>query len=138
MSYPLLRNLLILIFTFFLLLQPHPALAGEIAPFSGFTAPNLQGGCADDTISTALGCIPFSTEGFIRTIMPLVLGLAGAAALILLLYGFFLLATSAGIPDKVKAGQEVITSAVGGLIFIIFSVILLNLLGVQILNIPGF
>ena len=42
-----------------------------------------------------------------------------------------------GIPDKVKAGQEIITSAVGGLLFIIFAVVMMNLIGVKILNIPG-
>lgn len=98
---------------------------------------NLQGDCADGEINTAIGCIPVKPAGFFAAIIPLALGLGGALALLLMLYGFFILTTSAGIPDKVKAGQEIITSAVGGLIFIIFSVILLNLIGIKILGIPG-
>jgi hypothetical protein len=36
------------------------------------------------------------------------------------------------------AGKQAITAALIGLLFIIFSVIILNLIGVQILGIPGF
>ena len=101
-------------------------------------AARIRGNCAEDQVSTALGCISFDASGgFLNSILPLAIGLGGAMALLLMLYGFFILSTSAGIPDKVKAGQEIITSAVGGLLFIIFAVILMNLIGVKILGLPG-
>jgi hypothetical protein len=63
--------------------------------------------------------------------------LAGGFALLLLLYGSFLLATSAGNPDQVQKAQDVIGSAVTGLLFIVFSVVILRIIGVDILGIPG-
>jgi len=45
--------------------------------------------------------------------------------------------TSAGNPDKVKAGKELITSALSGLLLVILSIFLLKLIGVDILHIPG-
>ena len=95
--------------------------------------------CADGGVSTALGCIPTNLkgDGFIKSILTLGIGIGGAIALILIVYGLFLITTSGGIPDKVNAGKEVITSAIAGLIFIIFSTILMNIIGINILGLPG-
>lgn len=92
-----------------------------------------------DGVNTALGCIPTNLEGdgFIKSILTLGIGIGGAIALILIVYGLFLITTSGGIPDKVNAGKEVITSAIAGLIFIIFSTILMNIIGINILGLPG-
>ena len=54
-----------------------------------------------------------------------------------MLYGVFIVTTSAGIPDKLKEGSEIITSAIAGLIFVLLSVFLLNLIGINILGLPG-
>ena len=93
-----------------------------------------------EEINTAFGCISVADGGtaFINNVLTLSLGIGGGIALLLILYGFYTLTTSAGMPDKVKASQQTITAAVSGLLFIIMSVVLLNLIGVQILNIPGF
>ena len=45
--------------------------------------------------------------------------------------------TSAGIPDKLNQGKEIISSAVAGLVFIILAIFLMQLIGVQILVLPG-
>lgn len=107
----------------------------------GTTTPqeSPQGKCDEGEINTALGCISTdaTSGGLIGSILELAIGLGGATALALMLYGFYIITTSAGIPDKVKAGQEIITSAVGGLLFIIFAVVLMQLIGVKILQLPG-
>ena len=46
--------------------------------------------------------------------------------------------TSQGNPETVKKGQDQFSSAVIGLLFIIFSVLLLQFIGVDILSLPGF
>ena len=46
--------------------------------------------------------------------------------------------TSQGNPEAVKAAQEMIVSAVTGLLFIIFSYVILQIIGADILGIPGF
>ncbi len=46
--------------------------------------------------------------------------------------------TSAGNPDTLKAGQDKFTNAIIGLLIIIFSVLLLQFIGTDILNLPDF
>ena len=113
-----------------------------ISPASAaFVTP--RGNCGINEIDTALGCISTlvdTTSGqntFFGSIIKIAVGLGGGLALLLMLYGVFIITTSAGIPDKLKEGREIITSAISGLIFIILSVFLLNLIGINILGIPG-
>ncbi len=100
-----------------------------------------EGGEADSGIRTALGCIKVIGDNagndLVKTILQIATGLGGGIALALILYGVFIVTTSAGMPDKLKAGGEIITSAVIGLIFILLSVFLVNLIGINILGIPG-
>jgi len=89
-------------------------------------------------IDTALGCVKIgSGEDLIETILQIATGVGGGIALALILYGTFIVTTSAGMPDKLKAGSEIITSAIVGLIFILLSIFLVNLIGINILGIPG-
>lgn len=114
--------------------------ANNIGPVN-FVAPGT--GCGLNEVNTALGCI--STEvtpngsgnSFFSAIIKIAVGLGGGLALLLMLYGVFIVTTSAGIPDKLKEGQEIITSAISGLIFILLSVFLLNFIGIKVLSLPG-
>ena len=74
----------------------------------------------------------------VNNILPIAMGLGGVIAFLLIVFGGFQIILSAGNPDKVKAGKEMITSAIAGLLLIIFSVFILRLIGHDILNIPGF
>lgn len=100
-----------------------------------------QGSCGPNNVETALGCISTDVTGggntFFSSIIRITVGLGGGLALLLMLYGIFIITTSAGIPDKLKEGKEILTSAISGLIFIILSVFLLNLIGINILGLPG-
>lgn len=96
---------------------------------------------------TAVGCIPFSdgsgdaTAGvtaMLRAFVTIGLGIAGGVTVLMVLAGSFLLSTSQGDPKRVEEGRSLVTSAVIGLLFIIFSVSILRFIGVDILQIPGF
>jgi hypothetical protein len=88
---------------------------------------------------TALGSIPAGDYvAFTAWLLKILLGVGGGIAFILMLIGAIQILTSSGDPEKTKAGQELITSAVIGLMFIIFSLFLLNLIGHDIFGIPGF
>ena len=52
-------------------------------------------------------------------------------------FGAVRIVTSAGNPSGINAGREMIISAISGLLFIIFSVTILNIIGVETLKIPG-
>ena len=94
--------------------------------------------CTDkESVHTALGCLPFDVSGLTVEILQKLVPILGAVALLLMIYGSFLITTSAGNPDKAKTGREVITAAISGLIFTIFSLFLLRFIGIDILHIPG-
>jgi len=88
---------------------------------------------------TALGCIPTNNlNSFAGWILGKIIFVASGIAFLLMAFGAFQIITSAGNPEKVQAGKELITSCVSGLLFIILSLFLLKLIGVDILHIPGF
>lgn len=89
------------------------------------------------TLYTAVGCIHVEGESLAADLIRLFLGIAGGVALLSILAGAFLFTTSQGESNRVKEGKELITAAIAGLFFIIFSVIILDFIGVKILQIPG-
>lgn len=97
-------------------------------------------GCSDgESINTAIGCIPVgNTNAFIGFILRWAIGVGGGIAFLLILYAGFMIMTSSGNPDRLKAGQELMTSAIAGIIMLIFSVFVLRVIGVDILKLPGF
>lgn len=106
----------------------------------GITPAPPPGGCdGGKGIPTAIGCINVeSPTEFVKSILGLAIGIGGGIAFLLMLFGAFQIMTSGGDPERLKAGKELIGSALAGLLMIIFSVFLLQLIGVQILQIPGF
>lgn|GEM_PF-2299671 len=89
-------------------------------------------------IYTAVGCIGTDTNSIVGSFIKLGLGIAGGVALLMILAGGFMYTTSQGEPKRAGEAKELITSAVMGLLFIIFSVTILQFIGVSILKIPGF
>lgn len=88
-------------------------------------------------INTAIGKVQTTTQGFIEDIFSFVLTLAGFGGIIVLIYSGYLIMRSQGDKEKIAAARETITSAILGLLFIIFSVVILEIIGVDILRIPG-
>ena len=100
----------------------------------------LGGGtCDSEEINTAIGCVPITDQNaLVGWILGWAIGIGGGIAFILILIAGFQIMTSAGDPKKLQAGQELLASAIGGLILLIFSVFILRFIGVDILEIPGF
>jgi hypothetical protein len=87
---------------------------------------------------TAIGCIPTDVTGLVKILLSFGMGIAGGIAFLLILLGGFQIMTSAGNPEQLEAGKELVTSAITGLLLIIFSTFILRLIGVNILGIPQF
>ena len=88
---------------------------------------------------TGIGCIPLTVSSLINDyLLKIGIGLGGILALLCIIYAAFQIQTSQGSPEKIKKGQELLTSCIMGLMLIIFSVFILKLIGVDILRIPGF
>lgn len=101
--------------------------------------PTCSGG---QGIDTAIGCILFASgnpqQDFIGFFLKWAVGIGGGIAFLLIVYSAFMVITSQGNPERLKAGQELLGAAISGLILIIFSVFILRVIGVDILKIPGF
>ena len=89
-------------------------------------------------IQTAIGCIHTNPAELAKDILKFAIGIGGGLAFLMMLLGAFQMLTSAGNPDSLKAGQERLTSAVIGLLFVIFATLFLQIIGVDILKLPGF
>lgn len=89
-------------------------------------------------IKTGLGDFGTDVSSIIKNLFSVVLGLAGGIAVIIIIISGFKLISSQGNPEKIQAAREQLVAAIVGLLFIIFSVFILQIIGVDILNIPGF
>lgn len=89
-------------------------------------------------VDTALGKIDTDPAKFIGKLFGILLGLSGGIALILIIYSGYKLMLAQGNPEAIQGARETLTSAIVGLLFIIFSVVILRVIGVDILHIPGF
>jgi len=96
--------------------------------------------CMDDGkhVWTAFGCLETDSGQFINNLLKFGSGIAGGIAFLLIIIGGFQIVISAGNPEKLNEGKELVTSAIVGLLFIIFSIFLLRFIGVDFLGIPGF
>lgn len=89
-------------------------------------------------IWTAIGCIPRSPEKIVNSLLRVGLGVGGGFSLIIILVSGFILSVSQGEPKRIDEAKQWLTSALVGLLFIIFSVTLLHFIGYTIFKIPGF
>jgi hypothetical protein len=87
---------------------------------------------------TALGDLPTALPDLLTKIFSIALSLAGIIALGLIITAGYRLMLSQGNPEQVKGAREQLTAAIIGLLFIIFSLVILQVIGVNILSIPGF
>lgn len=87
---------------------------------------------------SAFGKLNTDPGGFITSVFALLLSMSGGIALLLIMRAGYILMTSSGNPEKVSAGREQLVAAIVGLLFIIFSFVILQVIGVEVLRIPGF
>ncbi|MBL7150734.1 hypothetical protein ISS86_02280 [Candidatus Microgenomates bacterium] len=86
---------------------------------------------------TALGCLPNTPEDFVAWLLSAAIKIGGGIAFLLMLGGGFTFMTSSGNPEKLNQGKEILTSAIIGLLFIVFAVFLLKIIGIDIFELPG-
>lgn len=99
---------------------------------SACTGPGKKG------IWTGLGCISTDIKEFMQQIFTVAISLGGGFSFLLLIYGAFMFTTSAGDPKNAENAKGIITGAITGLLVIIFAAVILQIVGVDILQIPGF
>lgn len=88
-------------------------------------------------IKTALGCIPVRPQLFVFWLLNRAISIGAGIAFLIMIWGGFQVMTSSGDPEKLQEGKNILVSAGAGLLFIIFSTFILELIGINILKIPG-
>lgn len=86
-------------------------------------------------IPTAIGCIHTNPTVFVGDLFKFLMGISGGIAFLMMIMGSFQMITSRGNPQSLQAGRERFTSALIGLLFIIFSVLILQIIGTDVLGI---
>lgn len=89
-------------------------------------------------VNTPFGVIDTDPGGFVTSVFRLVLSLSGGIALIIIIYAGYTLMMSRGNSEAVQKAKELLTAAIVGLLFIIFSFVIFEFITKDILGIPGF
>lgn len=96
-------------------------------------------GTSGQGIDTAIGCVPTdSLTEFLKFALKYAFFASGGIILLMLIATGYTVITSQGNPEKLQAAKENVTSIFSGLILIAFSLILLQTIGADILNLPTF
>ncbi|HOU75760.1 MAG TPA: hypothetical protein PK957_01395 [Candidatus Dojkabacteria bacterium] len=76
--------------------------------------------------------------GVVGLVFRIAVGAGGFIATILVIMGGIEMLTSAGQPDKIKEGQDIIINALMGLGLLLMAVTVATVFGSEILGLPGF
>lgn len=96
---------------------------------------NGQNNCV--SVSTGFGNIPTNITAAISSAFGILLSFTGGILLIIIVFSGYRIMTSQGDAEKIKGARETLTSAIVGFLFIVFSITILKIIGVDILHIPG-
>ncbi len=113
--------------------------SNNINTVTGKQDPTAGCGGGGTSINSAIGCIPFiDNSEFLGWILGWAVGVGGGVAFLLIALATITIMTSQGNPDKIKEGQERLTSAISGLILLIFTTFVLKFIGIDILRLGNF
>ena len=96
------------------------------------TCTTADGGCG---IQTAIGCIPTDPGEFAGWILTRGIYLGVLVATLLIIISGFGIISSTGDPERLAEAKSQLTAAVAGLLFLLFSVIILRIIGCNIIGV---
>lgn len=142
----MIKKILISLFAILILLSSQTSVSAQgkgRGPGAGpatVADPSIDVICNTNGINTAIGCINVlgGQDQFLGSLLRWSVGIGGGIAFLLIVYAGFMIMSATGSPDRLKAGQELLTSAISGLILLIFSVFILKFIGVDILGLGAF
>ncbi len=89
-----------------------------------------------NAVDSAIGNIPTRIGEFVNTLLQFLIGIAGGIAVLLIIYAGYKLMTSQGNPEAIQNAKNILTAVIAGLLFLIFSILLFEVITVDILKIP--
>lgn len=117
---------------------------GPPAPTAAPTHPPPLTPCIRDAsgkctaVASAIGNIPTDPAEFVKKIFTVLLSMASGWATYLIVTGGYMLMFSHGEAEPVKEAREKITSAIVGIVFMLLSLVILRVIGVDIFALPTF
>ena len=126
-------------------LNPTNALDGTTLAINEQT--NLPPPPKQGSYYTVFGCIKTDLTDFTQTgaasslvqmLLKLIFMTAGGIALLYIIYGAYLIMTSQADPERLRYGKKVVTGSIIGLILVLSSVFIVNILASGVLRLPGF
>ena len=100
---------------------------------------NCMGNAKSPTgkVWTVFGCVDTtSTGGLFSTVFQFLSYMLGGVAMLLLIYASFLYITSQGDAEKIKTAKSLLTAIIAGMLFIIFSIMIMKFVGITLLDLP--
>lgn len=95
--------------------------------------------CKDSgTIQTAIGCIHTDPALLLSDLFSFTPPIMGLIAFLMMVYSGIKMILSGGNPQAIGGARDMFINAVIGLLFALFSVLLLQILGADIFHLPGF
>lgn len=96
--------------------------------------------CASNgRLLTAVGCVPIDFGDFITNfLLKTGIGFAGLYSLGCIIYSAIMIQISQGNSEKISQAQDQIKACIFGLLLVMFSILILRLIGVTILELPFF
>jgi hypothetical protein len=88
-------------------------------------------------VDSSIGLLDTNINGLVTRIVQVTLGLSGGIFLLLIIRAGYRMISSQGNPEAIKDARESLTSAIVGFLFLIFSFVILELIGVHLLQLPG-
>lgn len=107
---------------------------------SGGGTSTISGPACDPSksIRTSLGMVPTEPSCFVNWVIKTSLGIVGGLGFLRLLLGSLKYIDSKGNPESAQEAKAILTNAVFGILMVVFSTVILQIIGVDVLSIPGF
>ncbi len=90
------------------------------------------------SVNTSLGKVDPDPLEVISTVLRYLIGISGGLFLLIFIRAGYRMITSQGNPEAIKETRESITSAIVGFLFLLFSFVILEVIGVDLFQLPGF
>ncbi|MDH5533358.1 MAG: hypothetical protein OEX81_02940 [Candidatus Pacebacteria bacterium] len=87
---------------------------------------------------TSIGCISQEPKSLVGKLINIGIGILGGIFLLRVLAAAFMLTSSQGDVKKTSEAKQMITEAIIGIFFVLFSVTILQFIGGDVLKLPGF
>ena len=90
------------------------------------------------SVNTDLGEINPDPLQVVSTVLRYLIGISGGLFLLVFIRAGYRMVSSQGNPEAIKEARESITSAIVGFLFLLFSFVILEVIGVDLFQLPGF